>query len=186
MIPVLIKTSFKRLGWFPGCDSSLLATCLDREGSPIKNQPFPRHPQVNAALHRLRLAFKNLWRPNRILPHRGWQDLTVHFSGNIHPQWLSSVGWWMVEARTGGFGRGSSKPKDSQPQGARAHSIPSLSIPPSSPSRSEHIEHRARTDASTDATTKETTNTLGSEGVEMARHSQHIYDVMVINNFQGY
>lgn len=41
LIPVLIKTSLKRLGWSPGCDTSLLATCLDREGSPTKNNHLP-------------------------------------------------------------------------------------------------------------------------------------------------
>lgn len=59
MIPVLRKTSLKRLGWFPGRDSSLLATCSDREGSPIKNHLSPAAPKST----QLSIDFTRLAKP---------------------------------------------------------------------------------------------------------------------------
>lgn len=90
----------------------------------------------------------------------------------------------MAEARTGVFGRGSSKTyKEPVPTPS-----PRIVVQPAHPHvlsfASERIKHHARTDASTDATTKETTNTRGSESVETAHHVQPIRDVMVVNNFQ--
>lgn len=101
------------------------------------------------------------------------------------PQWASSKGWWMDEARTGVFGRdfpkiqtvsyNSQSPPHSQPE----HPLPAWSL-----SRSEPIKHHAHADAFTETTIKETIQIFGSKSIEMVCCFQHSYDAMAINNSQ--
>lgn len=79
LIPVLIKTSLKRLGRSPGCDASLLATCLDQEGSPITKNLSPLQSRCSSPP--ILPGFKVQTVSSLT---EGQRDRTRHFSGNIH------------------------------------------------------------------------------------------------------